>query len=151
VNFNASSGTPYNWITGYDDNDDGAINDRPLGVGRNALRGEPNWGLNLTLNRRFSLGGLRTPVTPANSAQGGALFAQQGGRGGGGFGGPGGQGRGGNQNSRYSMELSIQAQNVLNHVSRTGYSGNESSPFFFRRATNVSGGRDINVSLRFNF
>jgi hypothetical protein len=152
VNFNASSGSPYNWTTGYDDNNDGAFNDRPLGVGRNALRGEPNWGLNMTLNRRFALGGLRGAATPANAAQGGALFAQQGGRGGGGgFGGPGGPGgRGGNQNSRYSMELSVQATNILNHVSRTGYSGNERSPFF-RTTTNVSGGRDINVSLRFNF
>ena len=152
VNFNASSGSPYNWTTGFDDNNDGAFNDRPLGVTRNALRGEPNWGLNMNLNRRFSLGGLRTPATPANSAQGGALFAQQGGggRGGGGFGGQQGGGRGGNQQSRYSMELSVQATNILNHVSRTGYSGNERSPFF-RNTTNVSGGRDINVSLRFNF
>jgi hypothetical protein len=151
VNFNASSGSPYNWTTGEDDNNDGAFNDRPFGVTRNALRGEPNWGLNMNLNRRFSLGGLRGPATPANSAQGGALFAQQGGGrggGGGGFGNPGG--RGGNQNSRYSMELSVQATNVLNHVSRTGYSGNQKSPFF-GRTTNVSGGRDINVSLRFNF
>ena len=153
LNFNASSGSPYNWTTGFDDNNDGAFNDRPLGVTRNALRGEPNWGLNMNLNRRFSLGGLRTPATPANSAQGGALFAQQGGGGrGGGGGGFGGQqgGRGGNQQSRYSMELSVQATNILNHVSRTGYSGNERSPFF-RNTTNVSGGRDINVSLRFNF
>jgi hypothetical protein len=150
VNFNATSGSPYNWTTGYDDNNDGAFNDRPFGVGRNALRGEPNWGLNMNLNRRFALGGLRGNATPANAAQGGALFAQQGGRGGGGgFGGPQG-GRGGNQNSRYSMELSVQATNILNHVSRTGYSGNERSPFF-RTTTNVSGGRDINVSLRFNF
>jgi hypothetical protein len=152
VNFNASSGAPYNWTTGDDDNNDGAFNDRPLGVGRNALRGEPNWGLNMNLNRRFQLGGLRTPANPANSAQGGALFAQQGGggRGGGGFGGQQQGGRGGNQQSRYSMELSVQATNVLNHVSRTGYSGNQQSDFF-RRTTNVSGGRDINVSLRFNF
>jgi hypothetical protein len=105
--------------------------------------------LNLTLNRRFAIGALPTPATPANAAQGGALFAQQGGggRGGGGF---GGGGRGGNQNSRYSMELSIRANNVLNHVSRTGYSGNQKSPYF-GETTNVSGGRDINVSLRFNF
>src|ERR671913_290404 len=29
VNFNATSGSPYNWTTGYDDNNDGAFNDRP--------------------------------------------------------------------------------------------------------------------------
>jgi hypothetical protein len=33
---NAFSGAPFNIITGFDDNGDGAINDRPLGIGRNA-------------------------------------------------------------------------------------------------------------------
>jgi hypothetical protein len=108
--------------------------------------------LNLNVSRRFAIGGLRTPGTPAN-ALGGALFQ----RGGGGFGGQGGGNQGGgnrgggNQgNSRYSMELFAQASNILNHVTRTGYVGNLSSPLF-GTPVNFGQPRDINVGLRFNF
>jgi hypothetical protein len=88
--------------TGRDDNDDGVFNDRPEGVSRNSLRGDTTWGLNLNLSRRIALSGVSTPV-----------------RGGGqGFGGPGG--RGGNGGVGKSMELFVQAQNVLNHVNDAG-------------------------------
>jgi hypothetical protein len=131
VNLNVSSGVPYNMTTGRDDNDDGAFNDRPEGVTRNSLRGDTTWGLNLNLSRRFSLNGVNTPV-----------------RGGGqGFGGPGGRG---NNGAGKSMELFVQAQNVLNHVTRTGYTGNVLSPFF-GLATSVGQPRDVNLGIRFNF
>ena len=131
VNLNVSSGVPYNMTTGRDDNDDGAFNDRPEGVTRNSLRGDTTWGLNLNLSRRFSLSGVSTPV-----------------RGGGqGFGGPGGRG---NAGGGKSMELFVQAQNVLNHVTRTGYTGNLLSPFF-GTATSVGQPRDVNLGVRFNF
>ena len=48
------------------------------------------------------------------------------------------------------MEISLQAQNILNHVTRTGYTGNLSSRFF-GQATGVGAARDINLSVRFNF
>jgi hypothetical protein len=148
INFNRNSGVPYNWTTGFDDNDDGVFNDRPFGVTRNSLRGKPTWTLNMNLSRRFALGGLRTPGTPAN-AVGGALFQRGGG---GGFGGPGGGNRGGgNNNARYAVEIFANASNILNHVTYTGYSGNESSTRFFRQPTSVGQARDINVGLRFNF
>jgi hypothetical protein len=133
VNLNINSGVPYTMTTGRDDNDDGVFNDRPFGVTRNSLRGDPTWGLNLNLSRRFALGGV------TSSPQGG-------------FGGPGGGGRGpgGQGNSRYSVELFAQARNVLNHVTYTGYTGNLSSPFF-GMATSVGAPRDVNVGLRFNF
>jgi hypothetical protein len=130
VNLNIASGVPYNMTTGRDDNDDGVFNDRPEGVSRNSLRGDTTWGLNLNLSRRFALSSVST-VTPA---------AQR-------FGGPGG--RGGNGQGK-SMELFIQAQNVLNHVTHTGYTGNLSSPFF-GLATSVGQPRDVNVGVRFNF
>ena len=158
-NLTVSSGAPYNWTTGFDDNNDGAFNDRPAGVTRNALRGDWTWNLNLNVNKRINLGGLRTPATPGRNTGNGALFAQQGGggfggggQGGGPQGGFGGRGGGnqGNQNSRFSMEIFAQAQNVLNHVTRTGYSGNESSRFF-RQTTGVGRPRDLNVGVRFNF
>jgi hypothetical protein len=137
VNLNVASGTPYNMTTGVDDNDDGVFNDRPEGVTRNSLRGDATWGLNLNLSRRFALGAI-DPAAP-RAAQGP-----------GGFGGPGGRGQGGLNGARYSMEIFVQAQNVLNHVTRTGYTGNLSSPFF-GTATSVGAPRDVNVGLRFNF
>jgi hypothetical protein len=150
LNFTRSSGVPYNWTTGVDNNDDGVFNDRPFGVTRNSLRGEPTWGLNFNINRRFALGGLRTPATPAN-ALGGALFQRGGGGGQGGFGGNRGGGNNNNQNnSRFNVEIFANASNVLNHVTRTGYTGNESSRYF-RSATSVGQARDVNVGLRFNF
>jgi hypothetical protein len=156
-NFNVQSGVPYNQTTGFDDNNDGAFNDRPEGVTRNSLRGDWTWGLNLNVNKRINLGRLPTAATPGR-AQGNALnFAQQGGGGGfqGGGGGQGGFGgnRGGNQgnnNSRYSMEIFVRANNVLNHVSPQGYTGNLSSRFF-GQATGVSQARDVNLGVRFNF
>jgi hypothetical protein len=139
-NLNVSSGVPYNMTTGRDDNDDGVFNDRPEGVGRNSLRGEPTWGLNLNLSKRITLGAPAAPVS-------GQVSAQQRG-----FGGPGGGGRGqgGPGGARNSLEIFVQAQNVLNHVTHTGYSGNLSSPFF-GTATSVGAPRDVNVGVRFSF
>ena len=166
VNLNLNSGVPYNMTTGYDNNNDGVFNDRPIGVTRNSLRGDWTWGLNLNVSKRINLGGLRNVATPGrNAGNGGANFAQRGGGGGfagGGGGGQGGQGGGqggfggpnnrGNQNnnSRFSMELFAQGQNILNHVTRTGYTGNLSSRFF-GQATGVGRARDVNVGVRFNF
>ena len=150
-NLNLNGGAPYNMTTGFDDNNDGAFNDRPAGVTRNALRGDWYWTFNLSVNKRINLGGLRTPATPARAQGNGVNFQQQGG---GGFGGQGGFGRGnqgGNNNQqRFSMELFAQASNVLNHVTRQGYTGNLSSPFF-GQPTTVGNARDINVGVRFNF
>jgi hypothetical protein len=39
---------------------------------------------------------------------------------------------------------------VLNRVNRTGYTGNQLSPFF-GDATGVGRPREINIGLRFNF
>ena len=159
--FTLRSGDPYNMTTGFDDNNDGAFNDRPAGVTRNSLRGDWTWGLNMNLNKRINIGGLRTPATPGRAQGAGVNFAQQGGggfggaggggQGGqGGFGRQGGQGNQGNNNSRFSMEISLQAQNLLNHVTHTGYTGNLSSRFF-GTATSVGAARDVNLTVRFNF
>ena len=154
--FNAQSGVPYNMTTGFDDNNDGAFNDRPAGVTRNSLRGDWTWSFNLNVTKRVNLGPLPTQGTPGRAQGNGVNFAQQGGGGfaGGGQGGQGGFGGnrgGGNQgNSRYSMEIFARANNVLNHVSPQGYTGNLSSRFF-GLATGVSDARDVNVGIRFNF
>lgn len=169
VQFNAQSGAPYNMTTGRDDNGDGVFNDRPIGVTRNALRGEPTWGLNLNVSRRIAIGGPRggavaggTQGAPQGGGPGGpaagALLQQGGGPAGGGQGGRGGGfgGRGGGRggpgglNSRYSVEIFANANNVLNRVTRTGYTGNLLSPFY-GQATGVGRPREVNVGLRFNF
>ena len=48
----ASDGYVYNWVTGFDDNADGILNDRPAGVGIWTLRASPTWSMNgrLTYN-----------------------------------------------------------------------------------------------------
>jgi hypothetical protein len=48
------------------------------------------------------------------------------------------------------MEVFVRAQNVLNHVTYTGYTGNLLSPFY-GTGTSVGAPRDVNFGLRFNF
>ena len=50
VSANAADGTPYMLMTGFDDNHDGVLNDRPAGVGILSLRGDPTW----TVTTRFT-------------------------------------------------------------------------------------------------
>lgn len=131
------SGPAYNMTTGRDDNGDGVINDRPAGVSRNSLRGEGYWNIGqFRLMRQIAFGS-RGQTAPRNAQQGG------GNRGGGG-------GFNNNSNARYSVELFLNAQNPLNRVINTGYSGNLSSPSF-GLPTNVQQARRVNfgMSLRF--
>src|ERR671919_1214231 len=48
--FQATSALPYNITTGFDDNGDTVINDRPTGTGRNIARGAARW----EMGSRFS-------------------------------------------------------------------------------------------------
>lgn len=52
---NLSSGMPYNIITGFDNNHDNVLNDRPPGVGRNAGNGPGYADVDLHLSKEFSL------------------------------------------------------------------------------------------------
>jgi hypothetical protein len=167
--FRYRSAPAFNWTTGLDNNRDGVINDRPEGVTRNSLRGDATWDIpQLSLSKTFGFGGPRTDGGntgggnfPGGGGGGGGFrpnnAAQQGGgtQGGGGFQGGGFQGRGnrGNQNtsnSRYSVEFSIQAQNPLNRVIRSGYTGNERSPYFLT-ATSVGQARRVSFNTSFRF
>jgi hypothetical protein len=83
VNANAQSSSPYNITTGRDDNVDGVVNDRPIGVSRNSARGEPRFDMSLRLTRNFGFGGTR-PTPGAGPGQGGqAPGGPRGGAGGG--------------------------------------------------------------------
>jgi hypothetical protein len=144
------SAPAYNLTTGFDNNFDGVLNDRPDGVERNALRGEATWHLSqIRLQKVFGFGGTRegTGGGPGRGGPGGGGF-----RGGEqrGFGGGGG-GRGGfGNNSRYQVQFSIQAQNPLNRVIRTGWTGNMRSPYF-GTATGVQRPRQISFNTSFRF
>jgi hypothetical protein len=62
---NASDGSVCNWTTGFDDNHDGLLNDRPEGVGIRTLRTAPQ----RTLNGRFTYS---IPLSGPPPATGGA-------------------------------------------------------------------------------
>ena len=64
MNVNAQSGVPYTITTGFDDNRDGVLNDRPIGVGRNTARGAATWNMNLRVSKVIGLGGA-TAAGPA--------------------------------------------------------------------------------------
>jgi outer membrane receptor for ferrienterochelin and colicin len=166
--FRAQSGPAYNLTTGIDDNRDGVVNDRPAGVARNSLRGDGFWTVSsMRVSKNFSFGPPRTagggpggrfgggpqgsPQAAAQSQQPGALFAQRGGGGAGGRGGFGGRGGGPNEaNSRYSVEIFLNASNPLNRVIPQGYSGNILSPFF-GRTTSVQSARRVDFGMAFRW
>ena len=50
------AGFPYNWTTGFDDNRDGFLNDRPAGVGLRTLRGDGHQTVNLRTAYTFNIG-----------------------------------------------------------------------------------------------
>jgi hypothetical protein len=57
LNWNANSGGVYTETTGFDDNHDGLINDRPVGVGLRSLRGAGQMNVNARVMYSFMLGG----------------------------------------------------------------------------------------------
>jgi hypothetical protein len=142
--FVAQSGAAYNITTGRDDNNDGVVNDRPAGVGRNSARGEGYWNLsNVRITRQIGFGS-RGGATGGGR---GLNAAAQGPRGGGN---PGGGLGGFNNDSRYSVEFFINAQNPLNRVIPQAYSGNLLS-LYFGQATAVQNARRINLGLSLRF
>jgi hypothetical protein len=163
---NGQSASPYNITTGFDTNQDGVVNDRPAGVGRNAARGASQWQANARVGRQFAFGGPRngsgtdgrqgggntggTGGRPANGGGRGASPQQGfggGGRGGGNFNGGGGDN---NNNQRFSMELYAQAQNLFNNVNYTSYSSVLTSRNF-GQPTAAAAARKIELGLQFRF
>lgn len=157
VQFIAQSGAAYNWTTGYDDNRDGVVNDRPLGVTRNSRRGDSYWNIqSLRLSRQIGFGGTRGGAATGGRAGGGGggqqtLNAQQGPGGGGNRGPGGGGGANFNNNQRYSVEIFVNAQNPLNRVIPQAYGGNEASRQFFGLPTTVQNARRMNFGLALRF
>jgi hypothetical protein len=140
--FNYSSATPYNITTGFDDNRDSVINDRPRGTSRNSARGAGQWNLSARLSWGFGFG----KRAEAN-AQGGTPRLVR--IGGGDADVPSMPGMMG-ADRRYRWEFYTQATNVFNRANRVNFAGVQTSPFF-GQATAALPGRRIEVGTRFSF
>jgi hypothetical protein len=180
INVQAQSASPYTLTIGEDINRDGIFNERPAGVGRNSERGASTWTMNLNLTKQFALGGSRNgggggqpggfpggggrpggfpgggapgPGGGAGAGGGGnqqAQFAAQRGQGGGGNNRGGGNRGDNNFGSRYTMELFVRADNILNNVNYGGFSGNMRS-LFFGQPTSAQQPRRLTVGSSFRF
>ena len=139
----ATSALPYNITTGFDDNGDTESNDRPAGVGRNSGRGAPQWDASARLGWSIGFGKSGQAGRPGagpNSTRSrdegdplggaGSFFDTQG--------------------TRYRLEIYVQAYNVFNHVSRVGFSGVRTSPFFGQPTASLPP-RRIEIGTRLDF
>jgi len=137
----ATSATPYNITTGFDDNGDTSINDRPFGVGRNSARGAAQVELSARLSWTLGFGKLPaqktessqpTVIRSRNSADALGALSSIG------------------SDSRYGMQFYLQVFNVLNHANLVNFTGVQTSPFF-GRATSALLPRRLEVGMRFSF
>lgn len=67
LTWNANAGGVYTETTGFDDNGDGIVNDRPPGVGLRSLRGEGQRTLNARFTYTFVLGGGTPGAAPGQA------------------------------------------------------------------------------------
>jgi hypothetical protein len=122
LSFNASDGFPYNLMTGFDDNQDGLLNDRPPGVGIWALRTTPVWTVSGRLTYNVPLRQTSAQTT------GGAPGAPQ----------------------RYRLSVFASVNNLTNHANLTGFSGVMTSPFFMS-PTGVQNPRKVDIGMNIGF
>jgi hypothetical protein len=127
-----NTGTPYNIVTGFDDNNDSLFNDRPIGVGRNSVRTSAQATASANLAYSIDLG-----------TAGGARVQERGG------GGERGD-RGGQTAGRYRLVIMLAVTNLTNRSNFSGFSGVQTSPFFLTPTSVVSPRKvDLGVSVRF--
>jgi hypothetical protein len=138
VIFYGSSATPYDVTTGFDDNGDTVINDRPLGRRRNDARGAGNYNLNARLAWRFGFG---KPSQGASSPPGIVRVSRND---------PFAGIAGSSELNRINIEFYAQASNLLNHSNLINFSGVQSSPFF-GHATAALPARRIESGIRISF
>jgi hypothetical protein len=139
--FQATSALPYNITTGFDNNGDTVINDRPAGVGRNSARGAGRWeiGSRVSWGRDFgpeqqqTAGGPQIRMVRIGGGDGAAPPSLPNGA-----------------TKKYRLEFYAQAFNLLNHANLGAFSGVETSPFF-GRATSAQPPRRLELGMRFNF
>jgi outer membrane receptor for ferrienterochelin and colicin len=122
VGTQAASGAPYTIRTGFDDNGDAVLNDRPAGVGRNSARGD--WHVMSDMRLGWTIGG--------NDGLWGRGRQRE----------RGSAGRG--------VEIYADVDNLLNTPNFTSYSNVLTSPYF-GRPTAALPGRRIELGLRVFF
>jgi hypothetical protein len=143
--FQTISATPYNITTGFDNNNDSIINDRPQSLYRNSARGVGRWDLNMRLSWGFGFG--KPPETQGaggpqvrilrGNGDAGEMLGSMG-------------SIGGANNKRFRTEFFIQMTNLLNHANLIAFSGVQTSPFF-GQPTAALPGRRIETGMRFSF
>jgi hypothetical protein len=136
LNLTSSSATPYSIRNGRDDNSDFVFNDRPAGIGRNSVRSDGQWSLNLNVNYVIAFGkgtGTAPPgigiMIPAPGAAPQVMAMPP-------------------LPARYRIGFNVNAQNLTNHANYGGYSG--TSPFF-GLPTLVLNPRKLDFGINFNF
>ena len=125
---------PYSITTGLDNNNDTIFNDRPLGVGRNSERGDWNVNVGSSLSWTYGFGTAKKPEAP----RGGFVIVS------------GGVAPVFNAKKKYSLQFSVNAQNIINKTNFTRYVGVQTSPFF-GRPVSAGSPRRINFGIRFSF
>ncbi len=137
VSFNGTSAPPITIRTGFDDNGDLVLNDRPIGVGRNSERTMSTWNSSANLSYSFTLG--KKQVTSGGGVQI--------------MGSPAGltvSPTGAQTTPRYRLNVSVTIQNMLNQPVYSGFSGVLTSPFFLQ-PTRVDGVRRITFNTNVSF
>jgi hypothetical protein len=128
LGFNWNSGEPYSLTTGRDDNLDTNTTDRPAGIRRNSLTGPSFFEVDLKFSKTFNL--IREDRNDdTGPVAGGGYFGRR---------------RG------VRMTMTAEAQNLLNKVNFDRISGVLTSPFFGQPIRSRDG-REVSLSMRFNF
>lgn len=117
----AVDGQVYTEYTGFDDNGDGFLNDRPAGVGLRSLRQAGQLTLSARVAYNFNLGGSTGGSTGAPGAQ-----------------------------ARYRTSAYVSVANLTNHANYVGYSGTLTSSNFMQ-PTGVANPRRIDMGVNVNF
>ena len=139
--FQATSALPYNITTGFDDNGDTVINDRPIGVGRNSARGASRWEIGSRLSWAKDFGPEQQPTMAGPQVRMIRVGAGDGAA-------PPSMSMGATK--KYRLEFYAQAFNLLNHANLGIFNGVETSPFF-GQATSAQSPRRMELGMRFNF
>jgi hypothetical protein len=125
-NFNARGDFVYTETTGFDNNHDSLLNDRPAGVGLNSLRRPGPRNFNLRMQYQRAVGSAPSGATQGAAAPGSAAAA------------------------RYRVGLFVNINNLTNHYNYTGYSGVIVSSNY-QKATAVMNPRSVNMGMTFSF
>lgn len=138
----AMSALPYNITTGFDNNGDTIVTDRPAGVGRNSARGAMRADAGIRLGwgfgwgTRAETGGGGPQIRVVRAGDGGDMLGAMGGMMGG--------------SKKYGMEFYVQATNALNRTNYSTFSGVRTSPYF-GQPISAFPARRLETGMRFSF